>query len=723
MSRRQQTHQQNMTKDSLVKVLQAQMTESESSQAETGEQRERNHRYYAVQPLGNEERGRSQYIDPVVFSSVESKKSIFTETFLSSREVVRFSGNGESELEAKAKTAYAQRTMRKNKYVRMFRDGWHDSLVAKKMTCWLDWEQDTKTVELKFQGAPSAHVMAQVKQLGIVREVNTDNLQSYEVPPQGGANVLMFPGQQQQRQYVHTGTLSVELDDSYVSIDLIQPEFVFSDPQQSYCDEKMWNSKRRDVSKLVLIDEGYDPEQVSGLVIDNTYGSTEEDRARKSYDKGNTTGYASAMQRISEQDEVTVYCTRTWMSLKEGDIEGYVPETEEMRLYEIYWNQNEILRYAAGEESPIDEETGEPILEPAIREIDEMAVYDWTELKVSHASEGLCTADLEAHQQKTGSMLKRGVMDNMSVTNNPRYEAVLDNVHNERDLEDNVIGAVIDVEQLGTVQGLNNPQLSPIVMGVMQMLQQDSEERSGVSGLAKGMNQGAVNNQNADDMIARLTNAGMRRVAMAARDWAQTFLVPMMQCIVRLGTKYDESQDVLESGGRQIPIVPGQWNQDSEDMEIAVALTPDEAQAMAKQMLLMHNVQAADEELKPLYGVNQRHAMMDTIYELIGIVDSTPFLAPPEGEQMQQHKQGQQQQFQMVMQDKKNAEMAQQRQEQFQQWVISQQLEQGWAQQNNKMLDTEEDNDLAREQYETDTYFRGQELELEAEQERPVATG
>jgi DNA-binding transcriptional LysR family regulator len=53
---------------------------------------------------------------------------------------------------------------------------------------------------------------------------------------------------------------------------------------------------------------------------------------------------------------------------------------------------------------------------------------------------------VESSIQKASSSLKRGVLDNMSITNNPRYEANTDGLKDARDLFDNAIGGVIETD-------------------------------------------------------------------------------------------------------------------------------------------------------------------------------------------------------------------------------------------------------------------------------------
>ena len=75
----------------LIKTLTSQVTESDSSMFGQKDQMERNLQYYTLEPLGNEQKGRSHYVSPDVHDYVESKKALFSQTFLANRQVVKFS--------------------------------------------------------------------------------------------------------------------------------------------------------------------------------------------------------------------------------------------------------------------------------------------------------------------------------------------------------------------------------------------------------------------------------------------------------------------------------------------------------------------------------------------------------------------------------------------------------------------------------------------------------
>jgi hypothetical protein len=146
-------------------------------------------------------------------------------------------------------------------------------------------------------------------------------------------------------------------------------------------------------------------------------------------------------------------------------------------------------------------------------------------------------------------------------------------------------------------------------------------------------------------MIDKLTTAGRRRVTMAARDFARTFLVPLSQHICKLAMENDQTQDQIEMKGQQIPVIPSQWSDDDLEMEVAAALTPDEAQRNASQLMMLHSQMMQDPSMSQIYSTVQKHALFDHIFDLMGVKNTTAFMMSPnspEYQQMQQQMQVQQ---------------------------------------------------------------------------------
>ena len=673
---------------SLVKVLESQLQESDSSNFEVDEQRERNARYFTLQPIGNEQRGRSHYISPDVLDHVESQKALFRETFLSNRQTVKFTSCGQAgPYEAEAKTAYVNAMLNKADKEKLFSDGWHDAFVMKRMVVLAEWKQDTEKREIEVAG-PNMEVIYQgLQSIPNIVDVDNSELQFEQVPtPQGPMTML-------------AGNLQVYTDDSHVKLTLCKPESYYRDPLASCLDEAMWATYEEEVPRGTLIMLGYDEEQVDDLSGDRHWQSDSVDFARKAHDQSHTSDRKRARDDV--QETVAVYKTWTWLNLN-GIADEHGEWPDEMRLYEIHWSGGEVLMWADGT--------------PAISEADEMPFFEWSEIRISHAEYGMCGADVVAHTQKTQSTLKRLIIDNQQMRNTTRWEAVQGNLKNPRDLLDNAIGGVIWSDQIGSVAPLAAPELSPLTMGVVSLLQQDNDRRSGLSGLAKGMNTDALRYQNADSMIERLTNAGSSRPMGAARDWAHTFLIPLCQYIVRLGRKYDKRVIAREVAGQQIQIAPSTWADNEDQMQVAVALTPQEATEHAQKLLMMHQLMSGDEQLSQLYGVAQRHAMFDDIFDAMGVTDTTRYMMRPDSPEYQQQMMAQQQAMQ-EQQAKQEQLMALQ--------IQSMDNEQArkWAELNNKIMDTMADNQRADDQFEWDRYVDQKEINIEEDQNRQAAIG
>lgn len=669
----------------LAGILEDQLTESDSGQFEVGEQRERNHRYYALQPIGNEQRGKSHYISPDVLDSVESKKALFKETFLTGRQVVKFKRTQANPFEGDAKTAYAELTLNRNNKAQLLRDGWHDAFVAKRMVTLTEWWPDTKTVWVSVDGANQPQllqILAMQQQNGEVVGIDQSRLQ--------GANGLFY------------GEIGVEFDDSYVHIELCKPESYYRDPNATYPDDATWNAYEEDVSRGELVNRGYDPDQVYSLSLDYRFTSEEEDSSRKAHDRSWTRRRQN--KRTKEQSSVTFYRTWTWLDMWDHDAEvaEEIGAPEGIVLYEIHWSQGTVLRWNDGS--------------IAVKQADDQPFNEWTEYKVSHAEHGMADADITAHTQKVQSTLKRLIIDNQQMRNTTRYEVQVGALKNPRDLLDNRIGGIVWSKRPGAVVPLATPELSPLSMSVIGMLSADNDRRSGLSDLAKGMNTDAIRYQNAEGLIDKMTMAGNRRVMSSARDFAETFLVPLSKRIIKVGMENDKSSRMLETGGRTIPIAPSQWTDTENEMAVAKALTPEEGMKMAQTLLMMHSVQNQDPQMALLYGIPQKHALFDMVYDAIGVDDTTRLLERPDSPQFAQK-------MQQMSQQNQQQQQYQMQRDQQQIGLMQSADEREWEKLRTDQTDKMADNLLNEEKQEHDEAIDWAELSLERSQDRQVKVG
>ena len=598
----------------LASVLEKQIQEVDSRSSEVGSQREKSHRMFNLSPLGNEQSGRSHYISADVLDVVKSKQAYFTEVFMSARQQVKFMpGENETQEQADAKTQYVERQLDKNHWYRLFRDGLHDAFVAKRCVYLIEWKEEYDTLILNADGADPMHIQWQIHNIPDVVEVDDSELQ-------GDGPGGLF------------GNIRLTIDNSKVCIKLIQPERYYRDPHATYPEDSLFCAYEDDQTRASLIQEGYDPEQINTLGREYRFRREEEDNARKAHDGSWTR--RRMYKREKDQEELTIFTTYTWLMLS-NFLDG---APEDSRLYKVRWCDNEVLRKQDGSFD--------------IEEVSEMPFLEWCQYKVSHAEYGLCDADVVSHTQKTSSTLKRLAIDNQQMRNSSRWEAVKGAINNPRDLLDTAIGGVVWVQQSGSVNPLPAPELSPMTGQVIELLEQDKEARTGSSRLSKGLNQDAISKQNAADMLERLTNNANRRIMAECRDYAEDFLGPLMKQIYRLGVRHDRRMYVIEAGGAQQQISPEQWQEPAPNCTVATALTPDEGVMHAQQLAMMHMQISQDPVAGSLYGLEQRHALYDEMFDAIGIPDASRFLmlpGSPEHQQVVQQQQMEQQQM-MAMQ-------------------------------------------------------------------------
>ena len=94
----------------LLSVLERNIDAADTyANSEVGAQRDKGHRYYYGEPMGNEVRGRSHHVSMDVFDAVEAVKSMMLETFSADRNICRFDAQGpEDDAAAKAATIFEE---------------------------------------------------------------------------------------------------------------------------------------------------------------------------------------------------------------------------------------------------------------------------------------------------------------------------------------------------------------------------------------------------------------------------------------------------------------------------------------------------------------------------------------------------------------------------------------------------------------------------------------
>ena len=604
------------------------------AESEIGEQRNKGHRYYYGKPLGNERAGRSQHVSMDVFDATESVKAMMMETFTADRNVCRFDPQtAEDFMPAKMATALANYIFyRENNGTKVLHDVIHDALVAKTGIVKRYYKNYYEYEEETFEGLDEASFSMLASDPAVtIMEIAEESVMAQVQDPQTGEPVAI-------QQTMYSGEIARKIDKSKVCVEVIPPEDFLITPRATDENDADFCSHRTSRTRGELLSEGYDPEIVAKLQEDK---DLQEDGSlgRDSVDN----------YRHDDADEVDN--DREYVTIYESYLKKYRSDLKKCVYLKVLHSRRTLLDVEMVSEKPF---------------------RYFTPFPLPHRFHGMSLADVLVDIQKTQSSLKRGVVDHTFMTNTSRFVANLSLVKNPRDLLDNRVGAVIDVNSPNpesVVRPMAMPNLSGTVFQAMESLETEKEARSGMSRMARGMDSTVVSKQNSSDLITQFMNASNRRIMVMCRNFAENFLKPLMFDIYKLAVENEKQQKMIQLDGQFVPVNP-QFLGDRTEMSVAVALTPEE-QAQEAQMLLSLDQQFTanpnDPSLGGMYGAPQRHAMISRAFELLNIKSADMYLFNPNSPEFQQMQQQQQQAQQ-------EAELKQQQQLEFNADITSRQV-------------------------------------------------
>lgn len=586
-----------------------------------GEQRDKSHRYYFGEPLGNEKPGRSQHVSRDVFDAVESTKALLLDTFTADRRVVEFTPETNEDIEAaRQATEFVNYLFyRQNNGFKVLQDTIHDGLVSKLGVVKRWYDKRYSYVEEDFADLDEAQFTMLASDPDVeITTLDQTMVQPEMVDPMTG--MVVMPA-----ITTYTGELKRRIDKSQVRVDNLEPEKLYISPRAKTLEDADFVSYRYEKEIGELLEDGYDPEKVEELDEEmDTYRDSTQ--GRDSYDEFSA--------ETSMRDD---HPNRSYVTIYESYIRIYDPEVDSRCTYKVVHSRRSLLDVEKVESHPF---------------------RGWCPFPVPHKAIGLSLADVTMDLQKSQSTLKRSVIDNAFLTNTSRWVANLSLVRNPRDLIDNKLGAVIDVNAMdpsSVVQPLNTPQISPNVFTTMELLEQEKESRSGSSRMSKGMDSDVVSKQNSSDMITRYMNASNRRTMVMARNFAESFLKPLMFDLYRLAIENDTQPRMIQLSGKYVPVDPKQLRERTE-MDVAVALTPDARAAEARTLTMLDQMWTAnpqDSTLNGMYQTQQRFALLARAVDLMGLKGGDKYLLSPMSPEYQQ---GQQQNAQQAEQQKQMAQ-------------------------------------------------------------------
>ena len=331
-------------------------------------------------------------------------------------------------------------------------------------------------------------------------------------------------------------------------------------------------------------------------------------------------------------------------------------------------------------------------------EIDNIPFVSLTPVKIPHKFFGLSMADLVMDIQLMKSTLMRNLMDNMYNQNFGRY-AVLEGQANLDDLLTQRPGGVVRVKSPNAIMPLTTPSLEPYSFQMLEYLDGVRESRAGVSRMSQGMNENALTPHTTATAVNAVMTAAQSRVELIARNFAETGVKDLMIMIYKLLYKNQDKERVIMLRNEWIPVRPDVWK-DKYDCTVSVALGhgSKDQQMMHLSQMIQFASQAMQGGLKIVNEQNM-YNLGAALVKAMGFQNISDFLTDPS--QIPPQPNPQEEMAQMEMQLKK------------------QELEIKAADVQIKAQKLQQES----QQNAVDAQLKMAELNLEAQQERPVAIG
>ena len=638
----------------LLTKINAEITDSLGYDGEISEQREKAQEYYYALPFGNEVDGRSQYVDSTVQDTIEWIKPSLMRIFGSGDEFVKFTPHGPEDVDAAAQaTDYVNYVFSKDNNGWEIMYSWfHDALLQKNGIVKVWWDEYEEPQREEYQN------LSDMEFGYLITDDDVEVLEHTVIESDDGIS-----------EPYHDVVIVRTNYDGRVRIENVPPEeFLISREAKSIEDARfVCHRVRKTLSELRIMypDQDFGPEDL-GSGDDDAYFSAER-LSRYEFDDSENYGFGG-----NEEEALREY----WLHesfIKTDYNEDGIAELRKVCSVGSYVFSNE--------------------------EIDKKPFVSITPLKIPHKFFGLSIADLVMDLQLIKSTLMRNLMDNAYNQNFGRY-AVMEGQANLDDLLTQRPGGIVRVKSPNAIMPLATPPLEPYSFQMLGYLDEVRESRSGVNKNTQGINADALTSHTTATAVNAVMTNAQSRVELIARQFAETGVKQLMNCIYELLLKYQDKERVVMLRNQWVPVRPDMWS-DKMDCTVSVALgngSKDQQMAHLSQMLSFAS-QAMQGGL-PIVTEQNMYNLGAALIKAMGYQNVDDFLTPPPPPQEGQPTP--EQQSAMMEQQNKMKEL---------------EIKQGELQ--VKMMKVQQDAQDAQ----VDAQLKAAEIALERDQNRPIAIG
>ena len=617
--------------------------------------------------LGYEE-GRSRVVATKCRDAVRAIKPSLMRVFLGTGTPVEFvPRNPEDVANSQQMTQYINYKLNQQNYFKLLNNAFQDALV-KRLGILKVYYEDTSTSQI--------HTYTNLNDLEFnylvadetVSVLEHSQTMVMEVDQESGAEI---------EKSSHSVKISRLNESGDLKVDSVPPEEWFCDRNATDVETAYVVGHR--VNKRVgeLVEMGFDYDVVSNLnSLDEDSLHDEEEFARRGY-----TDTQSDSENTIDPSSKLVGITECYMRL---DIEGSGVPT----LYKFIMGGShyKLLDYMPCDHQPF-----------AVFECD----------PEPHTVFGRSIVSMLMDDQDASTSMLRGVLDNIALTNTPRL-AVVDSQVNLDDVLNNEVGAVIRQRQPGGITPITIPFTAGNTLGAMQYMDQQVEQKVGVSNAGVGLNPDVLQSTTKTAVDFQVANA-TQQVEIIARNLAEGGLSQLFRKMLQLAVKNSRKEEMMRLNNQFVPINPRTWNTEM-DLQINVGLgtgKSEEKQATLGQILqIQQTVYQQYGAMNGLVTLTQIRNTLSDILSGVGMRNTERYFNPmtPEMEQQMMAMAQQQAQMQPKPQDPATVMM------QGEQMKAQAKIQTDMAKMQLDAQKAQMDDDRKRDQMDQDMIIKGAEL-------------
>ena len=509
---------EKMTEEELVSRIKGEITDSLGYGDELSLQREKAMDYYYAMPFGNEVDGRSQFVDSTVMDTIEWIKPSLMRVFAGGDEMVKFTPVGPEDV-----PMAQQATDYVNYVFTKMNPGW--SILYAWFTDALLSKNGIVKVwweEDSTEEREEYFGLTDDELNSLLSDENVEVIEHTEdilEQDNGMGGIIAEPA--------HDITIKRAVIHGQVRVENVPPdEFLIARESKTIEESRfVCHRVKKTLSDLREMYGDIDPADLGSA--DDMGDFTTERRARYAFDNSDNFGFNSS----ETEEALKTYWLHENYLKTDYDGDG-IAELRKVSIVGSYVLENDAVDY--------------------------IPFVSITPISIPHKFFGLSVADLVMDLQLIKSTLMRNLMDNAYNQNFGRY-AVLEGQANLDDLLTQRPGGVVRVKSPNAIMPLATPPLESYSFEMLEYLDGVRESRAGVSKMSQGLDENALKSHTTATAVNAVTTAAQSRVELIARNFAETGVRQLMRTIYNLLQRHQDIETVMELRGEWVNVRPFSW--------------------------------------------------------------------------------------------------------------------------------------------------------------------